>query len=226
MGRHSRVDEVEEPEPDPRDALTSTGSHRAVGKAARRKVAAWPIACLVLVGLLVAGWFGWNWADGMLSNRAEAQAAECGEGDTSIRVLTAPAVTKPVSSVARQWNEARTVVHGHCVRIDVQAVRSDRVLDELLGEAGQSYVDDTTAAWLPESITVAEKLSSERPELIGSQPESIAEGPSGDYPYVALAGNGVDSVKQRAAQSFRAYLLDPANRGAFDTAGFGTPARP
>ncbi|TWE28045.1 hypothetical protein [Prauserella muralis] len=201
---------------------TTTGTHRAIGRT-RRRVAAWPIACAVLAALVAAGWFGWNWADGVLATRAEAQASDCAEGDAAIRVLADPGVTTPVAAAAKSWNDARKVVHGHCVRVDVQAVPADRVLDELLGKTGRSYVDGSAAAWVPESSSAVERLSSAKPGLIGSQPESVASGQGGDYPYVGLAQDGIDDVEQRAAQSFRAFLLDSAQRAAFTKAGLSAP---
>ncbi|PXY30156.1 substrate-binding domain-containing protein [Prauserella endophytica] len=222
MGRHSRVEEPATERPDAR--TTTTGTHRAVGKAARRRVAAWPIACVVLVGLLVTGWFGWNWADGVVASRAEAQASDCQEGDSVLRVVVAPAAAEPVTKSAMRWNDERTVVHGHCVTVDVHAAKSDRVLDALLGRGSSASLGGgTPAAWLPESASWAEKLAEGRPAIVGSQGQSVATGKQGDFPYVALAGDGVDATQQRAAQSFRAYLLAPEQREHFDEVGLSRP---
>ncbi|PRX45133.1 hypothetical protein B0I33_110232 [Prauserella shujinwangii] len=217
MGRHSRVETPERP-----DSVTSTGTHRAVGKAAgRRRVAAWPIACLVLVGLLVAGWFGWNWADGVLQSRAEALAAGCQEGDARISVVVDPAAEQPVTTAAQRWNAARTVVHGHCITVAVHTAASDQVLDVLLGDADPGPIGGTPSAWLPATGDAAERLRAERPELVGSLPESVT-GTDGEYPYLALAGAGVDDVQERAAQSFGAYLTRPAQQAAFTDAGLSS----
>ncbi|MBK1782885.1 substrate-binding domain-containing protein [Prauserella cavernicola] len=221
MGRHSRVEEPASERPDPR---ITTGTHRVIGKGPRRRVAAWPIACVVLVGLLVAGWFGWNWADGALATRAEAQASDCQEGDADLSVVVAPAAAEPVTKAAMRWNEARTVVHGHCIVVDVHAAKSDRVFDALLGQGDDSSLGGSApAAWLPESAAWADKLSDERPDLVGSSAEVVATNDRGEFPYVSLAGDGIDSIQQRAAQSFRAYLLAPEQRGDFTAAGLTQP---
>lgn len=222
MGRHSRIDEVEDPDPGRHDTLTSTGTHRAVGKAGRRRVAAWPIVAVVLAGLLVAGWFGWNWADGMVDNRAEAQAMSCQEGPASIVLAVAPGVEQPVRSAADRWNRARTVVHGHCVHVDVRAVPSEQALPMLLGRTDPQPLGGMPAAWVPESSTWVDRLSGQRPDLVGSSSRSVASGPHGDYPYLPLAGDEVDAVQQRAAQSFRAFLLRPEQQRDFSAAGFTT----
>ncbi|NIJ12248.1 hypothetical protein FHU38_002592 [Saccharomonospora amisosensis] len=216
MGRHSIVDH---PAVERSDALTSTGTHRAIGKATRRGVAAWPIASVVLVVLLVLGWFGWNWADGVVQNRAQAQAADCQEGETSIQVAVAPSIEQPVTRAAQTWNENRTVVHGYCVDVDVKAVAAQQVLDSLLAGSPAGM----PAAWIPESSSSIDQLSKQRPGLLGSSGRSVASGAAGDYPYVTLAGEQVDDVQQRAAQSFRAFLVAPAQRTGFSDVGL-TPA--
>src|SRR4051812_4958853 len=111
MGRHSVA---EEPVPHPLDPPKryegrgeATGSHRIVAKKApRRRIAKWPIACVVLVALIALGVFGWNWADGVLNNRAEAQATGCADGNTTIRIIVTPSVQKPLEQSAARWNQA------------------------------------------------------------------------------------------------------------------------
>jgi hypothetical protein len=172
----------------------------------------------VLAGLLVAGWFGWNWADGMLQNRAEAQVSDCQEGNTAIQVAVTPRVERPVQEAANRWNHARTVVHGHCVRVDVRALPSDTVLRALTSNETNA-LGGTPAAWLPESSNWVDRLTAKRPELLGSSAQSVASGPEADYPYLALACDEIDAVQQRAAQSFRAFLTAPAQAAEFTAAG-------
>ncbi|MFD2395885.1 hypothetical protein ACFSVJ_01850 [Prauserella oleivorans] len=198
------------------DALTATGSHRAVGRKPKRRVAAWPIACLVLVGLLVAGWFGWNWADGVVASRAEAQAAACDEGEATLRVAVAPAAMTPVRQAAKTWNDAKTVVHGHCITVDLRSAPSERVLTSLTGAGATG---DVPAAWIAEDPSWIDRLRSQQADRIGSTPETLAQGPKGTFTYVSLTGDGVDGVQERAAQSFRSYLLEPAQRRHFTAAG-------
>ncbi|WP_425484870.1 hypothetical protein [Amycolatopsis anabasis] len=199
---------------------TDTGSHRAIGKAAgRRKIAKWPIACVVLAALLVLGWLGWGWADGVLNSRAEAEATNCAEGDAAIRVVVTPSAEKPVAAAANRWNQARTVVHSHCINIRVEAMPSERVLNALTGRSNLDAIGGLPAAWLPEASWWVGELTTAKPELVGSRPESVASARSADYPYLGLAGKGVDDVQQRAAQAFRDYLKQPAQQADFVSAG-------
>jgi hypothetical protein len=216
MGRHHRLDD---PESDRLDGRTTTGTHRAVPGATRRRIAAWPIACTALVGLLVLGVMGWSWANGTLNSRAEAQASRCVEGNTNVRVVVTPSAEQPVSSAATRWNQANKVVHGHCVHVAVDAISSQKVLDALAGRSSLDTIDGLPTAWIPESSWWTSELTTTKPALIGSPPQSVASARSADYPCLSLSGPGIDDVQQRAAQSFRAYLLEPAQQAAFAKAG-------
>ncbi|SFB57753.1 hypothetical protein SAMN05216266_12151 [Amycolatopsis marina] len=216
MGRHSRVEPPAPPSP---DSCTSTGTHRAIGRGPRRRIAAWPIACAVLVALLGLGWVGWNWADDMLNRRAEAQASSCPEGDTALRVVVTPSAEKAVTTAAQNWNQANTVVRAHCIRVDVDAVPSRTVLDALTGKTGLDTIGGLPAGWIPESSWWTSELDNIDPRLVGSPAESVASSGSADYPFIGLAGDGIDVVHKHAAQSFRAYLLEPAQQEILTASG-------
>ncbi|WP_308671891.1 hypothetical protein [Amycolatopsis sp. A133] len=197
-----------------------TGSHRIVGKKApRRRIATWPIACLVLAVLIGLGVVGWNWADNELNSRAEAQAASCDGGTSHMRVVVTPSVQKPVTAAAERWNQAATVVHGQCVHIMIEAKPSAQVLDALVGRANLDSIGGLPAAWLPESSYWVSELTTKKPEMIGSAAQSVANARSADYPFIGLAGPGIDDTVLRAAQTFREYLEQPAQQADFAAAG-------
>jgi hypothetical protein len=212
MGRHNRVETPAPPSP---DSCTSTGTHRAIGRGPRRKIAAWPIACMALVALLGLGWIGWTWADDMLNRRAEAQASSCAEGEAALRVVVTPSAEKAVTAAAQRWNQANTVVRAHCIRVDVDAVASRTVLDALTGKTGLESIDGLPAGWIPESSWWTSELDNTEPQLIGSPAESVASGGSADYPFLGLSGEGITVVHEHATQSFRAFLLEPAQQQLF-----------
>ncbi|WP_033260640.1 hypothetical protein [Amycolatopsis vancoresmycina] len=198
----------------------ATGSHRIVGKKApRRRIATWPIACLVLAVLIGLGIVGWNWADNELNSRAEAQAASCDGGTAQMRIVVTPSVQKPLSAAADRWNQAATVVHGKCVRIAIDAKPSAQVLDALVGRANLDSIGGLPAAWLPESSYWVSELTTKKPEMIGSPAQSVANARSADYPFIGLAGPGIDDTALRAAQTFREYLEQPAQQADFAAAG-------
>ncbi|OZM72519.1 hypothetical protein CFN78_15580 [Amycolatopsis antarctica] len=196
-----------------------TGHHRAIGKAARRRrVAKWPIACLVLVALVGLGWLGFSWAASESNTRAEAQAAKCTDGDSTLAVVVTPSAEKAVTAAAQRWNDAKTVVHAHCINVEVKAVPSEQVLGALSGKTGLDTIGGLPAAWIPESAYWVDELTANKPEIIGSPAESVASARSAEYRYLGLSGKGIDDVQKRAAQSFRGFLTEPAQQADF-TAG-------
>ncbi|MCR6482137.1 hypothetical protein M8542_04890 [Amycolatopsis sp. OK19-0408] len=198
----------------------ATGSHRIVGKKApRRRIAGWPIACAVLAALIGLGVIGWNWADSELNSRAEAQATSCSQGTSHMRIIVTPSVQKPMTAAADRWNKAATVVHGQCVHVMVEAKPSSQVLDALVGRSNLSAIGGLPAAWLPESSYWVSELTTKKPEMIGSPAQSVANARSADYPFIGLAGQGVDDTLLRAAQTFREYLEQPAQQADFAAAG-------
>jgi hypothetical protein len=200
-----------------------TGSHRIVGKKGpRRKIAGWPIACLVLAALIGLGIVGWNWADSELNSRAEAQAASCSTGTSHMRVIVTPSVQKPLTAAADRWNQAATVVHGQCVNVTIEAKASSQVLDALVGRTNLDAIGGLPTAWLPESTYWISELTTKRPEMIGSPAQSVATARSADYPFVGLTGAGIDDTLLRAAQTFREYLEQPAQQADFAAAGIKT----
>ncbi|WP_410597665.1 hypothetical protein [Amycolatopsis sp. lyj-23] len=198
----------------------ATGSHRIVGKKApRRRIATWPIACAVLALLIGLGVVGWNWADNELNSRAEAQAASCNGGTANMRVVVTPSAQKPLTAAAQRWNQAATVVHGQCVHVVIEAKQSAQVLDALVGRANMDSIGGLPAAWLPESSYWVSELTTKKPEMIGSPAQSVANARSADYPFIGLAGPGIDDTALRAAQTFREYLEQPAQQADFAAAG-------
>lgn len=197
-----------------------TGSHRIVGKKApRRRIATWPIACAVLALLIGLGIVGWNWADNELNSRAEAQAASCDGGTANMRIVVTPSAQKPLTAAAQRWNQAATVVHGQCVHVVIDARPSAQVLDALVGRANLDSIGGLPAAWLPESSYWVSELTTKKPEMIGSPAQSVANARSADYPFIGLAGPGIDDTALRAAQTFREYLEQPAQQADFTAAG-------
>jgi hypothetical protein len=219
-GSHRVVDAPSRPDNKPAAKFDSqaTGSHRIVGATApRRRIAKWPIACVVLVALIVLGVAGWNYADGVLNSRAEAQAVGCAEGDATIKVLVAPAIEQPVTVSAGKWNTNKTVVASHCIHVEVKAAKSDDVFKALSGQAPLDSIGGVPAAWIPESSTWTSQMQTAKPEMISSPAQSVAAAISADYPFLGLGGN--DDTAKRAAQAFRQFLKEPAQQKDFTDAG-------
>lgn len=162
-------------------------------------------------------WVGWIWGNSVLNSRAEAQAKACSAGDSILRVAAAPGIAAPLEDAARKWNVADQVVHDQCITVEVSAAESQNVLESFDDRGTDSSVP---AVWIPESTRWVGQLATNHPGRIAGQQVSIASAHSADYPYIGITGHGVDGVQERAAQSFRHFLLDPEQRTLFVRAGF------
>ncbi|WP_084144617.1 substrate-binding domain-containing protein [Amycolatopsis jejuensis] len=224
MGRHNLA---EEPVPHPLDPpkrspgrSETTGSHRIVGKKPpRRRIAKWPLVALGLAVLVTLGVVGWNWADSVLNNRAEAQAASCNGGRTDVRIVVTPQIAKPVEAAAARWNQDLTVVHGSCVHVAVESKPAAEVLGALTGTTPIDSIGGLPDGWIPESSYWVAQLAKAKPDAIGSPAMPIGSGPPADYPFVGLSGASIDETQQRGTQSFRAFLKEPAQLADFTAAG-------
>lgn len=201
------------------------GRHRAHDPSGRRSrgVARWPIVAAALVALLLLGWAGWNWGVDASNDSARNQVKDCPEGTTTLRVLVSPDIATPLTAAARSWNEARTAVHGHCVHTRVDAVPSSDVRDALLGDQPLTSIGGLPEAWIPDAERWLVELRNTKPGRIAASAESIASSGSAGYPYVGLQHADISPVQERAAQTFRAYVLRGPQRPAFERAGFGPP---
>lgn len=152
--------------------------HRALTKEAARRGVAWqPIAIAVAVVLVVAGWLGWTWVEGILDRRASALSQTCAEGPANLRLAVTPSTAEPVRRAANRWNERDTVVHDHCVRVDVVIIPPEQVLDGLSGQWNEAELGQRPQAWLPDSTFWVNKLAASNNAALGSAPESVASSP-------------------------------------------------
>lgn len=153
------------------------GRHRALTKEAARRGVAWqPIAIAVAVVLLVLGWLGWSWVQGSLDRRAAALVGTCAEGPAGLRVAVTPSTAEPVRLAAGRWNQRDTIVHDHCVEVQVVVIPPEQVLEGLTGQWG-GVLGQRPQAWLPDSTFWVNKLAAWNNAAISSAPESVASSP-------------------------------------------------
>ncbi|MET0237436.1 MAG: substrate-binding domain-containing protein [Kibdelosporangium sp.] len=152
------------------------GRHRTLARV-RRGVAKWPFAVVGVVALVGLGWAGWVWVDNALEQRANARTQTCPEGDAVLRVAVAPSAAGAVDQAAQRWNQEKTIVYDHCVRVEVAALDTGQVFDGLAGDWDPATLGARPTAWLPESSFWVNRLAAADNALIASAPESVATSP-------------------------------------------------
>ena len=151
--------------------------HRTLRTRVRRGIAGWPIAVAGLVVLIILGVLGWNWVGGVLERRAAAEASGCAGGEAALRIASTPSAADAVRDVAKAWSATRPVVYDHCIRIEVQAVDSEVVLEGLTQGWDESKLGTRPHAWITDSTLWANRLGAQNHALLGAAPQSIAASP-------------------------------------------------
>jgi len=151
--------------------------HRALVTRVRRRMAKWPVAITGLVVLILLGWLAWTWLGGVLERRAAAEANGCTGGDVVLRVAVTPSIAQPVRDAAQRWTDTHPVIDDQCVRLQVQSVDSQTVLTGLTTKWDSDKLGEQPAAWLPDSMLWANRLTAQNNGIVGTAPQSIATSP-------------------------------------------------
>ncbi|CCH33712.1 substrate-binding domain-containing protein [Actinosynnema sp. NPDC047251] len=191
--------------------------HRALRTKVRRGIAKWPVAIVGVVVLLVLGYFAYTWVAGIVDQRAAAQAGDCRQGDASLRVAATPSVADAVRQAAESWSRGRPVVYDHCIRVEVQSIHSDVVLQSLTQGWDEAALGARPHAWVTDSMLWANRLGAQNRALLGAQPVSIAASPV----LLALPQEGAQAVQ--AGVGFRWTDLPEVTSAAGGWGRFGKP---
>ena len=133
-----------------------TGSHRAVS-GGRRGVSIGVIAALVTVVVLVAGVIIWRFFGDALSNRTEAAAARCVDGELTVAVIADPSIAEQVQTSATKYNETADPVGDRCVKVGVKPADSNQVIDGF-DSNWPAELGDKPALWIPASSVSSARL--------------------------------------------------------------------
>ena len=179
-----------------------TGSHRAVTPG-RRGVSIGVIVALVSVVVVVGAVILWRFFGDTLADRSDVAAARCVYGEVDVAVVADPAITEPVKELAERYNQTAAPVGDQCVKVNVLAAGSERVLDGLT-EQWPVDLGDRPALWIPgssvsearlEAATGVETVSDSRslvtsPVLLAVSPQ--LQGALGDQSWGTLPGLQAD----------------------------------
>ncbi|MEE9243417.1 MAG: hypothetical protein V3U55_05160, partial [Mycobacterium sp.] len=168
MGRHSLPDPEDSPGV-PESSLPTapqsggvwrdgewTGSHRAITPG-RRGVSIGVIVALVSVVVVVGAVILWRFFGDVLSDRSGIAAARCVDGEVNVAVVADPAIMDPVTALAQRYNQTAATVGDRCVKVNVEAADSDRVVSGFTGEWPED-LGERPALWIPGSSVSEARL--------------------------------------------------------------------
>lgn len=123
------------------------------------------VVILVLIGAGAVGTLLLSRNKPVAVNRTAAIAAPAcvGPHAVTLSVQVAPELAMPVNRIAQDWTGRNPKVAGRCVQVELTSDAVDQQELSLLGEGAA-----TTAMWLPDSTTWAQRLLAERKVVAGN----------------------------------------------------------
>jgi hypothetical protein len=152
-----------------------TGSHRAV-TAGRRGVSIGVIVALVTVVVVVGAVILWRFFGDALSNRSDAAAARCVDGDLAVAVVADPSVAGQIKTLADNYNHDAAPVGDRCVKVGVTPAGSDQVVEGFTGQ-WPTELGERPALWIPASSVSAARLEAGAGEKTISDSRSLVTSP-------------------------------------------------
>lgn len=192
-----------------------TGSHRAV-TTGRRKVSPLVIGALITVVVVVGAVILWRFFGDALSNRSQASADRCVEGEVTVAVIADPAIADQVGTFAKQYSETADPVGDRCVQVAVKAADSTAVINGF-AEAWPGELGDRPALWIP-----ASSISEARLETASGGKTVIDSRPLVSSPVVlAVRPELKDALAQQSWSNLPGLQSNPTGLDGLDLPGWG-----
>ncbi len=152
-----------------------TGSHRAV-TAGRRSISVGVIVALITVVVVVGALILWRFFGDALSNRSDAAAARCVDGELAVPVVVDPAIAGSIQTLAESYNESADPVGDRCVKVGVKPADSDQVINGFIGK-WPAELGERPAMWIPASSVSQARLESTAGPQTVSDSRSLVTSP-------------------------------------------------
>ena len=123
----------------------------------RRGVSLGVIAALVAVVVVVGAVILWRFFGDALSNRTDAAAARCVDGELAVAVVADPSIADQVQTLADTYNETAAPVGDRCVKVGVKPADSDQVVNGFIGK-WPAELGERPALWIPASSVSEARL--------------------------------------------------------------------
>jgi hypothetical protein len=152
-----------------------TGSHRAVATG-RRGVSLGVIAALVAVVVVVGAFILWRFFGDALSNRTDAGAARCVDGELAVAVVADPSIADKIQTLADTYNKSAAPVADRCVKVGVKPADPDQVVNGFIGK-WPAELGERPALWIPASSVSEARLEAAAGAQTVSDSRSLVTSP-------------------------------------------------
>jgi hypothetical protein len=193
-----------------------TGSHRAV-TTGRRGVSLSVIAALVTVVVVVGAIILWRFFGDALSNRSDAAAARCVDGELTVAVVADPSVAAQIQTLANNYNEAAAPVGDRCVKVGVKPADSDQVVNGFIGN-WPAELGERPALWIPASSVSEARLEASAGAKTVSDSRSLVTSPV----LLAVRPQLKDALRQQNWATLPSMQTNPRSLEGLGLPGWGS----
>jgi hypothetical protein len=192
-----------------------TGSHRAV-TTGRRKVSPVVIGALITVVVVVGAVILWRFFGDALSNRSQASADRCVEGEVTVAVIADPAISDQIGTLAEHYSSTAEPVGDRCVKVAVKTADSNAVVNGFT-DAWPGDLGERPALWIP-----ASSVSEARLESATGAKTVIDSRPLVSSPVVlAIRPELEEALAQQSWSTLPGLQSDPAGLDGLNLPGWG-----
>jgi hypothetical protein len=192
-----------------------TGSHRAVATG-RRGVSLGVIAALVAVVVVVGAFILWRFFGDALSNRTDAAAARCVDGELAVAVVADPSIADKVQTLADTYNKSAAPVADRCVKVGVKPADPDQVVNGFIGK-WPAELGERPALWIPASTVSEARLEAAAGAQTVSDSRSLVSSPV----LLAIRPQLKDALAQQNWGTLPGLQTNPTALDGLDLPGWG-----
>ncbi|MDI9919013.1 substrate-binding domain-containing protein [Rhodococcus sp. IEGM 1379] len=153
------------------------GEHR--GGSSARGISKGPIFVVVLIVLIVAGFFGWKALGSRIADQGEQAAGTCVEGGKTLDVTADPSIAPQIEELGKRYTLTSPVVRDHCITIAVHGAPTPAVGAALAAGAQSTW--DASALGPRPGLWVAQSSFDTAPlagqSVMNGEPRSLATSP-------------------------------------------------
>ncbi len=192
-----------------------TGSHRAV-TTGRRTVSRGVVIALITVVAVVGAVILWQFFGNALSDRSQASADRCVEGEVTVAVVADPAIAEQIGGQAQDYLGTNPRVGDRCVKVEVKPSDAEAVVNGFTG-AWPGGLGAQPALWLPASSAAEARLEA------AAGPETVIDSRSLVSSPVVLAVRPElkSALGEQNWSALPNLQTNPAGLDAVDLAGWG-----
>ena len=192
-----------------------TGSHRAV-TTGRRGVSISVIAALVAVVIVVGAFILWRFFGDALSNRTDAAAARCVDGELAVAVVVDPSIGGKIQTLAQTYNKTAAPVADRCVKVGVKPADPDQVVNGFIGK-WPAELGERPALWIPASSVSEARLEAAAGAQTVSDSRSLVSSPV----LLAVRPPLKDGLAQQNWGTLPGLQTNPTALDALNLSGWG-----